>query len=176
MAARPCNVEGTIFAGIPEGSSLCRTLKRNAKHKSQLAGKAQKLPQTAGLPQILDPECDPCQLSQRWKVTPTLARKLIVVGSRTPFPVSIISGFRTVMSQDLLRASGRPTADNDRSTHLTCPATGADLRIAIAVTRVTKAILGTEIVRAGLRWGGGSPVDPETGIPTDWNHADEGPR
>lgn len=28
---------------------------------------------------------------------------------------------------------------------------------------------------AGLRWGGGSTVD-DTGVPSDWNHLDLGPR
>jgi len=90
--------------------------------------------------------------------------------------VSIISGERTVREQDALRRSGRPTADNDKSTHLDCPATGSDLMPQIAVTNVVKARLGAEMVLAGLRWGGGSPVDPETGIPADWNHFDLGPR
>lgn len=39
-----------------------------------------------------------------------------------------------------------------------------------------KVELGVAAVENGLRWGGGSPRDPETGIPRDWNHVDTGPR
>ena len=117
-----------------------------------------------------------CQMSEAWGISEDLAFRLIVGADRLEFRVNIISGLRSVAEQDALRRSGRPTADNDKSTHLACPATGADLRPVIAVTNVVKARLGAEMVHAGLRWGGGSPVDPETGIPQDWNHFDLGPR
>lgn len=176
MVFRPCTVGPTVFPTLPEGTATCDLLQKRFRAEQKMPKPPLDDLATGGLSQILNRESDPCQISQRWRVTLSLARKLIAVGVATPFPVSIISGFRTVESQNLLRRKGRPTAANDRSTHLTCPATGADLRIGAAVTRVTQAVLGNEIFRAGLRWGGGSPVDPETGIPSDWNHADEGPR
>jgi len=119
---------------------------------------------------------DPCQLSIRWGLAGELAARLIETASRLEFPITIISGLRTVAEQNALRAQGRPAAANNVSTHLACPATGADLWPSIAVTSVVKARLGAEAVFSGLRWGGGSPVDPETGIPDDWNHVDLGPR
>lgn len=88
---------------------------------------------------------------------------------------SIVSGHRTLRLQRCLGQSGRPTADPSRSTHTTCPATGVDVGIGLAPTRVQKAILGRIARLRGLRWGGGSPVD-DNGIPSDWNHFDVGPR
>lgn len=105
-----------------------------------------------------------------------LAGRLMMMASRLEFPISIISGFRSEAEQDALREAGRPTAPNDLSTHLSCPATGVDLRPQIAVTTLVKARLGTEGVFSSLRWGGGSSVDAETGIPSDWQHFDLGPR
>lgn len=129
------------------------------------------------LPQLIDPDStDICFLSDRWGLDPALGARLVSLAIRLEFPIQIISGLRTPAQQDALRRSGRPTADNDKSTHLECPATGADLRPTIAVTNVVKARLGAEAVRLGMRWGGGSPIDPETGIPSDWNHFDLGPR
>ena len=79
-----------------------------------------------------------------------------------------------------VRAEGRPTADNDRSTHVApCPATGADLWPSVTPINVVVARLGAEAVHAGLRWGGGSPVGSKDsdapGIPSDWQHVDLGP-
>jgi len=125
---------------------------------------------------IVSPESDPCQVSDYWGISEDLALRVINGASRLEFPVSIISGLRSNEEQNALRRSGRPAADNVRSTHLSCPATGVDLMPQIAVVNVVKARLGTEMHLAGLRWGGGSPVDPETGIPSDWNHFDLGPR
>jgi len=93
-----------------------------------------------------------------------------------PWALTVISGYRTPEEQNALRADGRPAANNDRSTHLSCPATGADLWIVGAeVTRELKAIFGSAAQAAGLRWGGGSAPDSD-GIPSDWNHVDLGPR
>jgi len=125
---------------------------------------------------LIEPEMDVCGLAFDWGITNELASRLIEMSGLLEFPVSIMSGLRTSAQQDALRRSGRPTADNDKSTHLACPATGADVAPQIAVTDVVKARLGTEGTRAGMRWGGGSPPDPETGIPSDWNHFDLGPR
>jgi len=128
------------------------------------------------IPELLRQEEDPCALAQRWGISDELAIRLLVAASRLEFPVSIISGLRTQREQEALRRARRPVADPDKSTHLSCPASGADVMPQIAVTNVVKARLGAEGVLAGLRWGGGSPVDPETGIPSDWNHFDLGPR
>lgn len=119
---------------------------------------------------------DPCSLSGRWLICPRLAERLVAMASRLPFPVQIISGYRTPEHQLALGREGRPVAAVDRSTHTSCPATGADIWPGVAVTRVVQATMGEAAVVAGLRWGGGSPVDPNTGIPSDWNHVDLGPR
>jgi len=119
---------------------------------------------------------DWCGLARRWLLSPELARKLATMGARAPFPIQIISGHRSREKQIALKREGRPAADPDRSTHCSCPATGADVWPGIAVTRVVQAQLGEAGTIAGLRWGGGSPVDPSTGIPSDWNHFDLGPR
>lgn len=128
------------------------------------------------LPQTISPETDYCQLAERWTIHPTLAQKLVAMTYELPFAIRIISGYRTPAEQDELRRQGRPTADNDKSTHLSCPATGADLQPAVAATYRVQADLGAAATRQGLRWGGGSPTDPETGIPSDWPHVDLGPR
>jgi len=119
---------------------------------------------------------DTCDLVERWGLSEALAFRLERLASLLEFPITIISGLRSAAQQNALRRDGRPAADNDRSTHLSCPATGADVMPTIAVTNIVKARLGAEGTRAGLRWGGGSPVDPRTGIPSDWNHFDLGPR
>lgn len=117
-----------------------------------------------------------CELADRWQISDVLATRLRQLAARLEFPITIISGFRTAEEQLELGRAGRPAAPVEVSTHTSCPATGADLMPTIAVTNVVKARLGAEAVLVGLRWGGGSPVDPETGIPSDWNHVDLGPR
>lgn len=128
------------------------------------------------MPQTISPETDPCQLADRWIIDERLARKLVAMTRDLPFFVRIISGYRTEAEQDELRRQGRPTAPNDKSTHLSCPATGADLQPSVAATHRVIADLGAAATRQGLRWGGGSPTDPDTGIPSDWPHVDLGPR
>ena len=118
---------------------------------------------------------DMCQLAQRWRIAQELAFKLQDMAHRLPYQVSIISGYRSVEEQNVLIEEGKGAPLN-RSTHVTCPATGADLWVAVAVTDVVKAVFGEAAVSSGLRWGGGSSVDPQTGIPSDWNHVDLGPR
>jgi len=117
-----------------------------------------------------------CSFAQRWGISNELAQRLHQMQWDLEFPVSIISGLRSEEEQNALRGQGRPAADNDKSTHLTCPATGADVMPQIAITNYVKARLGAEGVLAGMRWGGGGAVDPETGIPRDWPHFDLGPR
>lgn len=103
-----------------------------------------------------------------------LAAALWKAERETGLEWSIISGYRTPEEQDRLRAEGRPTAPNECSTHLTCPATGADVRVHTFPTRAIKATWGRIATEEGLRWGGGSPPD-DAGIPSDWNHVDLGP-
>jgi len=95
---------------------------------------------------------------------------------RIPFPIQIISGYRTAEQQEQLKREGARTAPDELSTHRSCPATGADLWPEVTPTNPVKATLGTNARLVGLRWGGGSDVDPQTGIPSDWNHFDLGPR
>jgi len=127
------------------------------------------------LPLRVRPETDPCLVMGRFGTSYELSQRLVSMSASLEFPISVISGLRTPRQQQELRDSGRPAAPDDQSTHLSCPATGVDLRVGVAVTDVVKARLGTEGTRAGLRWGGGSPVD-RSGIPSDWNHFDLGPR
>jgi uncharacterized protein YcbK (DUF882 family) len=89
--------------------------------------------------------------------------------------LEIISGARTIAQQNALRLRGRPTAPNDRSTHLTCPATGADIQILGLVSVDMKQSFVRMAQANGLRVGGGSAID-KNGIPDDWNHVDLGPR
>lgn len=120
---------------------------------------------------------DVCSLAARWILDPRLAERLVMMAGFLPFGLSIISGFRSVAQQMQLKEEGRPAADPAVSTHCSCPATGADLRIdGVEAGNYEKALFGAAAVSAGLRWGGGSPVDVSTGIPSDWNHVDLGPR
>jgi len=127
------------------------------------------------LPQPISPGMDPCILVERWTISQELASRLILMAGRLEFGVKIISGWRSrELQEDLIRQGvGAPV---DRSTHCSCPATGADLWPDVAVTEYLKARFGEAAVSSGLRWGGGSPVNPENGIPSDWNHVDLGPR
>jgi len=134
------------------------------------------IPQTIPLLAVADLETF-CGFTSRWGISPELGRKLQVLQDNFPTPLQIISGSRTPEQQDALRESGRPTAPNELSTHLDCPlATGADLTLNLITGNRQKIALGLAASLAGLRWGGGSQVDPETGIPQDWNHVDLGPR
>jgi len=130
------------------------------------------------LPETIDPNWtndDICRLQEKWKISGVLAVKLVCMATRLPFKIQIISGFRTKSHQEELIRKG-VGAPFELSTHCTCPATGADLRVELAVTDVVKATFGAATRPCGLRWGGGSKIDPETGIPWDWNHVDLGPR
>jgi hypothetical protein len=117
-----------------------------------------------------------CELSSYGRIHHTLALKLIYVAARLPYILQLISGHRSMRRQVQLELEGRPAADPGLSTHTSCPATGADVWPSVAPTNYVKALLGEAATLEGLRWGGGSPVDPETGIPSDWNHLDLGRR
>ena len=124
-------------------------------------------------------DTDSCTLSSRWGVSLDTMDRVVLSASdyreETRGQVWIISGLRTEASQDALRRSGRPTAPNNLSTHLSCPATGVDISLGAFPTRVQKAIWGRIATLNGLRWGGGGAVD-SGGIPDDWQHVDRGPR
>ena len=124
-------------------------------------------------------EGEVCRLVRRWRISQELSIRLWNMAGNIPFGLEIFSGFRTEAQQNELRESGRPTAPNDLSTHLSCPATGADIRFALGganIEKVSQAQFGMFAVFSGLRWGGGGKIDPTTGIPIDWNHLDLGPR
>lgn len=120
------------------------------------------------------------ELWQGWGLSCLLASKLyqalIQAEQETGLSWYMVSGYRTPEYQDQLRREGRPTAPPGCSTHTTCPSTGADIGVATFPTNAIKATWGRIASEHGLRWGGGSPVDPDTGIPSDWNHVDLGPR
>jgi len=120
-----------------------------------------------------------CDLAIRWgvdlDVMERTQRAAIQFERETGRSVQIISGGRTPAEQNALRRKGRPTADNDRSTHLSCPATGIDVTLGFAPVGAMKATWGRIVVFEGLRWGGGSSSD-SSGIPSDWPHVDRGPR
>lgn len=123
-----------------------------------------------------------CGLSDRWLISGELASRLIRMNQYSieyfGYRWQIISGFRSRSKQLQLKAEGRPAADPDRSTHCSCPATGADVwptTGALGNENDMKAQLGHCARLSGLRWGGGSPPD-KNGIPSDWNHLDLGPR
>jgi len=121
-----------------------------------------------------------CDIAARWLVDPDVMLKVLTAAAEfsriAGRDVYIISGFRTEQEQARLRKAGRPTASDELSTHRSCLATGVDVDLGFLISNGLKVLWGTNVVFAGLRWGGGSPIDVETGIPSDWNHVDAGPR
>jgi len=122
---------------------------------------------------------DPCVLSETWLIRPQVMLKVFKAAQLyenfTRSPVWIISGYRTRWQQMELGRKGRPTARDDLSTHRSCPATGVDISLGPLPSRDKKLFWGQMAQLVGLRWGGGSPVDPG-GLPVDWQHVDGGPR
>ena len=123
---------------------------------------------------------DACALAARWLISEDLARRMIraaqVMWFNTRMPVSIISGFRSAAQQRQLEDAGRPAAPEGLSTHRTCPATGADIRILAWSPNDVRASWMLFATNEGLRVGGGGPIDEGTLLPVDWNHVDLGPR
>ncbi len=121
-----------------------------------------------------------CDIASRWFVEPVVMAAVIFAAedfeAQTGRTVFILSGWRSEAEQRRLGRQGRPTAPDAVSTHRSCLATGVDVDIGFLPSDLMKVVLGTAAVFRGLRWGGGSPVDPTTGIPSDWNHLDNGPR
>lgn len=123
---------------------------------------------------------DPCQIAPAWGISLTLAQKLNRAAVRLESVglgvLLIISGFRTCEQQEALERQGRLAAPCDRSTHTTCPATGADVWLASAADSDGVQLTAVAFAESvGLRVGGGGPVRAN-GLPLDWNHWDLGPR
>ncbi len=125
---------------------------------------------------------DPCVIARHWGVSLEVATRAVAAADLTAPAIGrdvfIISGGRTEAQQDELRRRGRPTAPNDLSTHLSCPATGIDVSLgrgSFGVVRLMKVRWGVNAFFSGLRWGGGGAVD-DAGVPIDWPHVDLGPR
>ena len=127
---------------------------------------------------------DPCELSTRWGVDLETMRRVVLSAedyeAETRGKVTLISGWRTRREQRNLGRRGRPAAPEGISTHRSCPATGVDVSLGAAPTRVQKAIWGRIVAMNGLRWGGNDGCPPGTcddiGIPHDFGHVDRGPR
>jgi len=160
-----------------------------------VAGNPQGTAPLMPLPEALRFDMDPCEFAERWLIRIDLAGLLILLSRialqdpelkqllRAVDLLKIISGFRTKELQESLGRTGRPTAPDDKSTHRSCPATGADLRLEglmdpdnDPIARKAWLKLGALAQSIGLRWGGGSRIKPETGLPVDFNHFDMGPR
>ena len=128
------------------------------------------------LPTPITQETDPCGLAAKWGISNELAFGLVRFSRLAEdLGLSIFSGARTCAEQTALKAQGRPAASCDVSTHVSCPATGADLLTTPVPLVSVKARFLAAGTLAGLRVGGGSPVGAD-GIPSDWNHVDLGPR
>jgi len=134
------------------------------------------------IPQGLTADVDPCHLAQRWGLTLTLAERILQGSANAgDLGLTIISGERTCAQQEALGRAGRPAASCKLSTHVVsksgpCGATGADLWTTPTPVTAVKHRFAAAMTFAGLRVGGGSPVDPRTGLFSDWNHVDLGPK
>ena len=127
-----------------------------------------------------------CLLADKWGIEDRLAEGIIQAQGLLPFDIWIFSGSRSRSQQADLEERGRPTAPFAASTHADvdrggCPrlATGADVQPvspAIRADLSQQALFGSEMTRAGLRWGGRPPPHPFPGIPVDKWHVDLGPR
>lgn len=151
------------------------------------------------VPGTLDSQQAVCEFAGKWMLSYELAfrlqkmQELFEVGF-----LMIISGYREPQHQLDMIKSGDATLAPEKSTHCSCPATGADLEpqlgpagfflpawagplyfgiVHLDPTEQVKALMGSAAVHAGLRWGGGAAVD-RNGIPikNEWRHVDLGPR
>jgi len=128
-----------------------------------------------------------CALAERWGLLPELAERIIASRKELPFDIWIFSGSRSRSTQrEVSRTAFDVSTHSDEESN-GCPrlSTGADVQptdIANRVDFATVAQMGSAFVRAGLRWGGGAPVerleDANPGGPVGverW-HVDLGPR
>lgn len=129
------------------------------------------------MPQRLEPRASTAEVeavADRWKISCALAWKLHKMASLMPWPVQLVSGYRTEEHEQTLEGAPAPGV----STHTSCPATGADLQV-IGYTKDSapdhvRRVFGAAAQQSGLRWGGGS--SDRMGVPSDWNHVDMGRR
>ena len=111
---------------------------------------------------------DPCSLSRRWILDPTLARMLVALEDRATRIFSaeglrwpglyIISGHRSKRRQ----LAVNPSAPNSR--HTLCPSMAADLRVGDLPASTTPdfwRFLGTLWKAMGGRWGGDFKPQPD---------------
>ncbi len=127
------------------------------------------------IPTPIRPETDPCVLAEQWGLVDELAERLIAMsGDAEDLGLMIISGQRSCREQEALARSGAPATSCAKSTHVQCPATGADLWTTPTPVISVRARFVASGFRVGLRVGGGSPIGTD-GIPIDWNHVDLGP-
>lgn len=131
------------------------------------------------IPQAIAEETCAAELERRWLISSRLAIALIRMNAEIPGGLTIFSGHRSIGEQEALIASGAPAAPVLLSTHVVCPAEGADVRFTIGGANLecqSRIQFGAAAVLAGLRWGGGSPMTGCKGLtPSDWNHLDHGP-
>lgn len=136
----------------------------------------------------LEKYSEPCDIARQMGISIEFAVKVIVMAdffrAITGHSIEMISGYRSCAQQEALGRAGRPAAPCDVSTHTACPATGGDFRLpGLSDTDFLKMQFGSAALRAGLRWGGGSPERDVVvlgrvigRIPSDWNHLDLGRR
>lgn len=137
------------------------------------------------IPELVRPDTDPCRLSEKWKIEPLLAIKIVKVSARVPFAFQIISGYRSDQAQrELLAQPDSAAAAVTKSNHTICPARAVDVRILgdeILATRELRAgahaAFGQAAMAEGLRWGGFfTPHGPLGYNEKEWNHVDLGSR
>lgn len=133
------------------------------------------------IPQRIDPEAPGtavCDMADRWQIHYQLAWGLFSMSRMLPFGISIISGYRTPERQrELLNDPDATAAPVDRSTHTSCPATGADLRPHVdVIDDQVKRAIGSAAQMVGLRWGGGARRVNGIPVGNEWRHVDLGPR
>lgn len=125
-----------------------------------------------------------CRFAREWKLDLPFALKVAAVAwqfeRETSMSLRILSGHRTIERQLELEQEGKG-ARPDLSNHTLCPAHAVDVWPSGPAVPSVRATLGRIAVFEGLRWGGCQPdvagcIDPDTLMPQDWNHLDDGPR
>lgn len=125
-----------------------------------------------------------CELESKYKLDRAFAYKvaltLMQLKRETGVRWDILSGYRDAEHQQELIDAGRGAAIS-LSNHTLCPAHAVDVWPRTLPVRVHKLALLRVATFNGLRVGGCHPsqhgcIDPDTGIPQDWNHLDDGPR
>ena len=123
------------------------------------------------IPQTIDPLWTPkeiCDFSSKWTLDDDLGSRLVILAGAYPVPIRIISGNRSWQEQNSLPEGIDPSI----SDHTKCPSRAADLDPAVSsLDPLVKIEIGVACIAAGLRWGGGAPVN-DMGIPikNEWRH------